>query len=101
MRPFMDGAASDPEGFAREHRWVRVRLAGWILLGLWQAASLVNEFAPLMLNTRAARVLMDVSGLAGLVLVAWGFERIVAESHRRQGEMHGVRPGSLPPGPPR
>jgi hypothetical protein len=75
--------------FARDHRWVRLRLLGWIMIGLWQTLELLAEFVPLMLETPTVRIARNVTGLIGLILVAWGFERIVAEAHRRQGERHG------------
>lgn len=80
-----DGHAAS---FAREHRWVRLRLLGWGLIGAWQVAGLVGEFVDLHLMSRGVRIAGDVLGLAGLVLVAVGFERVVAESHRRAGEAH-------------
>ena len=80
----MDGTAS----FARDHRWVRLRLLGWILIGLWQVALLAGEFVDLGLMTRTARIVGGILGLVGLILVAVGFERIVGEAHRRAGEDH-------------
>lgn len=74
--------------FARDHRWLRLRMLGWTLIGLWQALVLASEFVNLGLMSRQARILGDVLGLAGTVLVALGFERIVGEAHRRAGEQH-------------
>ena len=74
--------------FARDHRWVRWRLVGWALIGAWQALLLASEFVELDVMSRGARIAGGFLGLVGLLLVAVGFERIVAEAHRRAGERH-------------
>jgi hypothetical protein len=78
---------------ARDHLWVRVRLLGWSLIGLWQAAGLLALFVPLDLDGRPVRIAAAACGLLGTVLVAAGFERIVAEGHRRLGEGRGAGRG--------
>lgn len=83
-RPRMNAPAS----LERDHHWVRLRLLGWVFIGLWQAALLAGEFVDLGLMTLGARIAGGVLGLVGLVLVAVGFERIVGEAHRRAGEDH-------------
>lgn len=86
----MDGLAPElSTSLARDHAWVRLRLLGWLMMGLWQAADLVADVVPVMLGSRPLMVARDATGLVGLVLVAWGFERIVAEGHRRLGERTG------------
>jgi hypothetical protein len=69
----------------RQDRWAHVRLAGWLLTGVWQALQLAGEFAP-ALDAFGVRVAGRLVGLAGLLLVGLGFERMVVESHRRAGE---------------
>lgn len=76
-----------------EHRYVNVRLLGWALIGLWQVLSLASEFVPLDLESRAMRITGKALGLGGLLLVAWGFERLFALKHpgHRFRMLHGNR----------
>ena len=72
--------------FAREHRWVRLRLLGWALIGAWQVVGLASEMLGVDLMSRPVRIAGDLLGLVGLVLVALGFERVVEAGHLRAGE---------------
>ncbi|HVL47534.1 MAG TPA: hypothetical protein VM889_03160 [Candidatus Thermoplasmatota archaeon] len=62
--------------------WVRLRLLGWSLIGLWQVLGLLSEFMPLDLEAKAVRIAGRVLGLLGLFFVAYGFERIVHKAER-------------------
>jgi hypothetical protein len=79
-------AAELAASFARDHRWVRLRMIGWVLLALWPTAQLAAELFPLDLMARPVRIAAAGLALVGTGLVAVGFERIVAEAHRRAGE---------------
>lgn len=63
-----------------EHRLVRLRLLGWTLIGLSQAAALAN--VALRYATPGLDMLGRAVGIAGLVIVAWGFESFVELHHR-------------------
>jgi hypothetical protein len=76
------------ESLRREHRLLRVRLAGWILIGSWQALMLLAEFAPIDLMSRGARVAGLAIGLVGTMMIAWGYARLMRLSHERLGESH-------------
>jgi len=71
--------------FERDHRWLRLRLFGWVLLGGWQALVLASDATGLAVM-RPVRLVAEALGLVGTVLIAVGFERIVREAHRRAGE---------------
>ncbi len=71
--------------FMRDHGWVRIRMAGWIVTGLWLATQLGFEVAGLDMP-RWVRITGLSISLVGIVMVAVGFERIVAEAHARAGE---------------
>lgn len=67
-----------------ERFWVKVRLVGWVLLGLWPTLSLVSEFYPLPLEADVIRITGKALGLAGLVCVALGFERLMHVAAQRR-----------------
>lgn len=68
------------------HRLIRLRLVGWVFVGMWQALSLLSEFVPLVdLESRPVRIAGKVLGVVGLLLIAYGFERFAEASHRLAG----------------
>lgn len=85
-------ARTDVERHQLEHRYVDIRLLGWTLIGLWQVLSLASEFVPLDLESRAMRITGKAMGLMGLVLVAWGFERLFALKHPDHRSWRRIRP---------
>lgn len=76
-----------------KRRWIRIREFGWVLVGAWQVVSLLSEFVFVAgLESRPVRIAGKVLGLIGLVLVAYGFERIMRidiEAATRAGITHG------------
>lgn len=67
----------------RAHLLIRLRLLGWILIGTWQLLSLISEFVPLVdVESKPIRVAGKVSGLLGLIIIAYGFEQFAEVSHR-------------------
>lgn len=75
-----------------ELRYVRLRLLGWVFIGAWQVLGLASEFWPIDLESDAMRITGRVLGLLGLVLVAWGFERLTKLSRRlREAQAAQVR----------
>jgi nitric oxide reductase large subunit len=73
------------DAFASDHHWVRIRMAGWVITGTWIAVQLAFDLLDLAIP-RWVRVAGLSVSLVGIVMVAVGFERIVAEAHRRAGE---------------
>lgn len=64
-----------------EYRWIRMRELGWFFIGSWQVLSIVSEFVPIDLESRILRIGGKVLGLVGLILVAYGFERLMRIEH--------------------
>ena len=62
--------------------WVRIRLAGWSITGLWLAVQLAFTVADQAIP-RPVRMAGLAVSLVGIVLVAVGFERHVAETHKQ------------------
>lgn len=60
-----------------ERRWIRIREVGWGFLATWQILALASEFWPIDLESRAMRITGKILGLAGVLLVAYGFERLM------------------------
>lgn len=62
---------------SRQRKWVRIRELGWVLIGFWQFLSLASEFVPIVnVESRPVRIIGKFLGLAGLIMVAYGFERL-------------------------
>jgi hypothetical protein len=57
--------------------WIRVRLVGWLLIGIWQLVGIASEFLPIDVDARPVRIAGRIVAFAGLALVAYGFERLV------------------------
>lgn len=69
------------EAHLAEYRWIRMRELGWFFIGAWQVLSIASEFVPIDLESRILRVTGKVLGLLGLILVAYGFERLMRIEH--------------------
>lgn len=75
----MSGALADGSMIRAEHRLVRFRLVGWLLIALSQLGALAN--VAWRYATPALDMLGRALGIVGVAIVAFGFERFVELHH--------------------
>jgi hypothetical protein len=75
---------------SREAAWIRLRFLGWGLIALWQVVGMLSDALPLGDASRPIRIAGRLLALAGLFLVAFGYEQLLRGRAPRAA--HGARP---------